>query len=306
VTIFRPIHALGHVIGRGLRGMLQAPLLQLQAITTTSICMLLLAVVCLGWTNARGIVTSWGVDVPVAVYLVDEVTDTQIEELRERLLALPEVAAAERVTPDAAMQRLARGLGEEAVRDAQWIEDVDPGVLPETIEVQLHPKADPRQAEQLADWLETLENVDEVSLAGAWVGRVDALLETMQRLAFGVALGVAFACLMIVWSTIRLSIYARRTEIEILRLVGGTPRFVRGPFVVEGVLQGAAGAAVALGVLHLVWNALQPHLAQGLSLVFAAGSLRFFDPFELAAGVGFGALVGLLGSRGAVARYARA
>jgi cell division protein FtsX len=306
VTIFRPIHALGHVVGRGLRGMLQAPLVALQSIATISICMLLLAVVCLGWTNARGIVTSWGVDVPVAVYLVDEVTDTQIEELRERLLALPEVAAAERVTPDAAMQRLARGLGEEAVRDAQWIEDIDPGVLPETIEVQLHPNADPHRAEQLADWLETLENVDEVSLAGAWVGRVDALLETMQRLALGVAFGVAFACLMIVWSTIRLSIYARRTEIEILRLVGGTPRFVRGPFVVEGVLQGAAGAAVALGVLHLIWNVLEPHLAQGLSLVFAAGSLRFFDPFELAAGVGFGALVGLLGSRGAVARYAGA
>jgi cell division protein FtsX len=298
--IVRPFHALFHVIARGLRGMLHAPLVQLLAVATTSICMLLLAVICLCWVNARGIATSWGVDVPVAVYLVDDLVDADIEDLRARLLEMPEVARAERVTAEAAMDRLARGLGE----DARWMDGIEPGVLPASIEVHLRPAADPDFAERLADRLERLEIVDEVALAGVWAGRVDAMLGTLQRLAIGVAFGVGLACLAIVWSTIRLGVYARRTEIEILRLVGGTPRFVRGPFVVEGVLQGAAGAGLALTAVHVGWAALEPHLSRGLSLVFAAGSLRYFDPFEIALGIGFGALVGFLGSRAAVACHA--
>jgi cell division protein FtsX len=280
--------------------MVQAPLAQLQSIATISICMLLLAVVALGWNNARSIVTGWGVDVPVAVYLVDDVAEADIEALRLDVLSRPGVVRAVTVTPEASMERLARGLGE----DATWIEGIDPELLPASIEVHLDDMTDPSRAEQLAASLESLAIVDEVALAGVWVGQVDALVETLERVALGVACGVALACLAIVWSTIRLSVHARRTEIEILSLVGGTPRFVRGPFVVAGIVQGAAGAALALGMLHLGWNAIEPHLAGGLSLVFAAGSLRFFDPHEIALGVSFGALVGLLGSRAAVARHA--
>jgi cell division protein FtsX len=297
----RSVHALGHVVGRGLRGMLQAPLVQFQAIATIAICMLLLAVVCLGWANARHVVTGWGVDVPMAVYLVDDVPDVDAEDLRERLLERPEVARAERVSPGVAMERLARGLGE----NADWLEGIEPEILPETIEVHLRADAEPGAAEDLAAWLATLALVDEVAIAGAWVGQVEALLDTLRRIVLGVACGVAFACLAIVWTTIRLAVSSRRTEIEILRLVGGTPRFVRGPFLVEGLIQGATGAGLALGILHLGWGVLEPHLARGLSLVFAAGSLRFFAPVEIAVGIGFGASVGLLGSRAAVARYSK-
>lgn len=297
----RPLHAFAHVVVRGLAGMFRAPLVQLLAVLTTSICMLLLAVVCLGWVNARGIVGSWGVDVPVAVYLVDDVAEADAEGLRTDLLDLPEIASAEHVTPEAAMDRLARSLGE----DARWIDGIEAGVLPASLEVHLRPDADPGFAENLADDLESLDIVDEVAVAGVWAGRVDAMLSTLQRLALGVAAGVVFACLAIVWSTIRLGIHARRTEIEILRLVGATPRFVRGSFLIEGVLQGAIGTALALGALHLGWGELEPHLARGLSLLFAAGSLRFFTPLEMAGGIGFGALVGLIGSRAAVARHAQ-
>ena len=246
-------------------------------------------------------VASWGVDVPVAVYLVDEASEDDVFALHQELRDLPEVADVELVTAEAARARLARGLGE----DARWLDEIEPGVLPASLEVHLHADTEPGWAESLAARLGPREIVDEVELAGVWVGHVDALLDTLRRLAMAVALGVTLSCLAIVWSTIRLGVYARRTEIEILQLVGGTPRFVRGPFVVEGVLQGAAGAIVALSILYYAWDALVPHLARGLSLVFAGGSLRFFDPLELGVGVGFGALVGLLGSRAAVARHAR-
>jgi cell division transport system permease protein len=110
----------------------------------------------------------------------------------------------------------------------------------------------------------------------------------------------------IVWSTIRLGVYARRAELEILRLVGGTARFVRGPFIIEGMIQGACGAALALGLLWLGFDAVHPFIEQGLSLMFAAGALHFFSPAQVGIGIACGACVGALGSRAAVARYVEA
>ena len=69
------------------------------------------------------------------------------------------------------------------------------------------------------------------------------MLATLGDLALGAAALVAFACMAIVWSTIRLAVYARRDEIHILRLVGGTARFVRGPFIVEGCCKGRSEPA---------------------------------------------------------------
>ena len=293
------IHALGYVMLRGLRGMTQAPLVQLLAVGTMSVCMLLLGAVVLVWINAQGIVRAWGIDVPMTVYLVEGADDEAIDQLAARIQALPEADAVEGVTPRMAMERLADGLGS----DETLLEGVDPSVLPATLEIELAPTAPEYFAPALAERLEQNEMVDEVAVAGSWVGKVHSMLDTLELIAVGAGLLVSLACMTIVWSTIRLGVYARRAEIQILRLVGGTTRFVRGPFVVEGMIQGALGAGTALVLLYLGFDAVRPFLERGLSLVFAAGSLQFFSPLAIGIGVLFGATVGIAGSRAAVARY---
>lgn len=293
------LYALGYVVVRGFRGMAQAPLVQLLAVATMAVCMLLLGLVVLVWVNAQGVVQSWGVDVPVTVYLVDGADDAAIDRLAERVVALPEVDSVEGISPQMAMDRLAEGLGD----DESLLEGIDAGVLPASLELELAPGVPPDFAAALAERLEESEVVDEVAVAGAWVGKVGSLLETLQQLAVGAGILVSLACMAIVWSTIRLGVYARRAEIQILRLVGGTARFVRGPFVFEGMVQGALGAGVALALLYLGFDSVRPFLESGLSLVFAAGSLEFFSPLAVVVGIGFGAAVGIAGSRAAVARY---
>lgn len=296
----RPLFSFGYVVARGVRGMAQAPAVQLLAVSTMAVCMLLLGVVMLVWSNAQGIVHAWGLDVPVTVYLVDNAEPAQVDAMAERLGALPEVTHVERVSPQEALQRLAEGLGE----DGELIDGLDPEVLPASLEIGLAPGTDPDFGQVLAEGLADQPAVDEVAVAGAWAGRAHALLRTLEDLALGAGLLVSLACMAIVWSTIRLGVYARRAELQILRLVGGTRRFVHGPFVFEGMVQGALGAAVALSILWLGFDAVQPFLERGLSLLFAGGALRFFEPQELGVGVAFGAGLGLLGARAAVARYA--
>lgn len=298
--LLRPLYSLGYVVGRGVRGMAQAPAVQLLAVGTMAVCMLLLGIVVLVWSNAQGMVRAWGLDVPVTVYLVDGADATHVDVLMERLHALPEVQEVRRVTPEQALSRLEEGLGE----DGALLDGLDPTVLPTSLEIDLVPGTDPDFGHALAERLGELPAVDEVAVAGAWAGRAHELLATLEELALGAGLLVSLACMAIVWSTIRLGVYARRAELQILRLVGGTTRFVHGPFVFEGMVQGALGAGLALGLLWLGFDAVHPFLERGLSLLFAAGALRFFGPVELGMGVAFGAALGILGARAAVARYA--
>ena len=298
----RPLYAFGYVASRGLRGMAQAPLVQLIAVATMAVCMLLLGVVVLGFTNARQVAQAWGVDVPVTIYLADDAPAEDVDALVGQLQAVPQIEAVHRVSPEQAMERLAAGVGE----GEDLLEGIDASVLPASLELELAAGVEPAWTADLSAKLDGLQIVDETAVAGAWAGRANEMISTLRQLALGAGLLVGFACMAIVWSTIRLGVYARRAEIQILRLVGGTARFVHGPFLIEGMIQGAAGAGLALTLLWLGFDAIVPYMEQGLSLMFAAGALHFFTPVEIAVGVGFGALVGALGSRAAVARYVEA
>lgn len=298
----RALRAFGHAVRRGFQGMRESPKVQLLAVSTTAVCMLLLGGVMLVWVNVQSVVMHWGIDVPLTIYLRDDVPEEELAPWVARLAALPEIERIERVEPAAAMQRLAEGLGDRP----ELLEGITPELLPATIEVFVAPAAEPGFVEALAERVREHPAVEDVALAGAWADRATRLLDTLGRLVVGVAAAVAFASVAILWSTIRLAVYARRSEIHILRLVGGTASFVRGPFLVEGACQGALGAGVALALLHLGFDALQPYLRDGLAFAFAAGSLRFFTEPELVAGILFGAGLGLLGSRAATGRYVEA
>ncbi len=294
----RQLFAMRYVTARGLRGMAQAPLVQLLAIATFAVCMLLLGTIVLVWSNARSIADRWGVDVPVTAYLVEDVTAEGTADLAARLGELPQVEQVDIVTPAQAQQRLVEGLG----GDERLLEGIEAELLPTSLEIHVR-GGDVGQSETLATELRAEPDVEDVVAAGQWAARAQSLLETLRRIAIGAAALVGFACLTIVWSTIRLAVYARRAEIQILRLVGGTSSFVHGPFVVEGLVQGTLGAAAAVTMLYFGFDAVRPMLADAFALAFAAGGLRFLAPIECAALVGFGAALGVLGSRAAVARY---
>ncbi len=298
----RALTSLVYIIARGVRGMVQAPLVQVLAMATIAVCMLLLGTVVLVWQNAQSIADRWGVDVPITVYLVDEVEPAAASELASRLATVAGVSSSETIAPELALQRLVEGLGD----DPGLLDGVDADVLPTSIEVRLADSSASDDAAVLAAQLRSEPIVEEVVVAGAWAERAEQLLATLRQVAIGAAALVGFACLTIVWSTIRLAVYARRAEIQILRLVGGTAAFVRGPFVVEGLVQGALGATLAVALLWLGFAEVGSLVADAFALAFAAGSLRFLSPPECIVLVGFGAALGVLGSRAAVARYVEA
>lgn len=204
--------------------------------------------------------------------------------------AFPEVAAVAYVSPEQALARARKELGE--------FEDVfEPGILPGSLEVRLRPGfRDPATVEAIARRLRAFRFVDDVRYGAEWVRKLYRLRTIAS--AASLALGAAFAAIavIVIGATIRMTVLARAREIAVMRLVGATDTFVRLPFLIEGIVKGVLGGGLALALTWLAARVISRQL-------FA---VEFFDPPTAAAGLVAGALLGFLGSAVSVGRHLRA
>ena len=225
------------------------------------------------------------------VFVEDGASTNDQEALHARIRTMPGVAGAEYISHEEAAEVFRQEFGEEAS-----LFD-DPTFLPSSIRIEVAPTyANPDSMSQMASAIEGWRSVDEV------VFNRDLLVRVAQnrRLisAIGIVLGVVvvLASVFLVANTIRLTIYARRLLIRTMKLVGATDRFVRRPFLVEGLLQGFIGGGAASGI---VWGLYRLFLLQ-----MDQGAVPFFLQLSLVGGlVAAGMILGWLGSYFAARRF---
>jgi cell division transport system permease protein len=290
------------LVERVLAGARDKPLIQLVAVGTIALSLLLVGVVELTALNVKKLARGWGADVQMTVYLEDGVTPQRAQKVAAALAKLPGVVGVRTVDSHEAWTRLRRSLGARA----DLLDGVEEDFLPASIEVSLKPGvAEVLRAHPAFERLRHTAGVEDVELMGNWTGRLRRLERLLSAAGWAVAALVLCACLYIVGSTIRLGVFARRDEIEIWKLVGATDGFVKAPFLVEGGLQGALGTGLAVALLYALYRLASPRVEAVLGGWLASGPLGFFAPSQLALAVGCGALLGLCGSALALGRYVR-
>jgi len=278
------------------------PLIQLVAVGTIALSLLLVGVVELTALNVQKLSRGWGGDVQMTVYLEDGVTPARAQKVAAALAKLPGVVGVRTVDAHEAWTRLRRSLGARA----DLLDGVEEGFLPSSIEVALKPGvAEVLRAHPAFERLRHTAGVEDVELMGSWAARLRDIEHLLSVGGWAVAALVLCACLYIVGSTIRLGVFARRDEIEIWKLVGATNGFVKAPFLVEGGLQGALGTGLAVALLYALFRVAAPRAEAVLGGWLASGPLGFFTPAQMALAVAFGALVGLCGSALALGRYVK-
>jgi cell division protein FtsX len=290
-------------VGRGLAGARRNPLIQMIAVGTIALSLVLVGVVALVAQNVGRLASSWGGDVQMTVYLEDGTSAERGQQIGAALGKLPGVDHVRNVDSREAYDRLRRSLGGRAA----LLDGVEETFLPASIEVALKPGvADVIRAHPAFERLRHAPGVEDVELNGDWVTRLRTVENLLRDAGLAAGFLVLCACLYIVGSTIRLGVFARRDEIEILKLVGATPGFVKGPFLVEGALQGALGTGLAVSLLYALYLLAQPRVESALSGLLAAVPLSFFGPLQIGAAIACGALLGMLGSAIALGRYVKA
>jgi cell division transport system permease protein len=290
-------------LARGIAAVRSSPLIQLVAVGTIALSLLLVGVVELGALNLNRLGASWGRSVQLRVYLDDDATPERGRQIASALTRLPGVLAVQNVSAHEAWERLKRAMGPRTDL-ADLLGGVEEGFLPASIEVTLKPGvAEMLRAHPAFERLRRTAGVADVELIGDWAGRLRAVQALVDGAAWAVGLLVLAACLYIVGSTIRLGVFARRDEIELWKLVGATNGFVKAPFLVEGALQGGLGAGLALTLLYGLFRLAAPRVEAVLGGWLAAGPLGFFSPTQIAIALAGGVLLGLAGSSLALGRY---
>ncbi len=283
---------IGYAFRRAFKGMREYRLLAGATVATVATVLLLAGTFVLLLNSLSGLLDRWGKDVQVSCYLRDDVSDDRLFELKAELEALPEVATVVYVSKDDALERFA-----DAVEGLDRIlADLDENPLPASLEIRLDAGfQEPAQVATVAERLRRPE-FEDLDYSREWVERYYTFLG-MLRLS-SVVLGALLlaAGVFLVSNTIRIAIYARREELALVALVGGTRWFARLPLLVEGGLQGTAGGLLALLLLAGLHRYAFVQLQASLGMLLPADALGFLSPAASLALVLAGSAVGLLGA----------
>jgi cell division transport system permease protein len=250
------------------------------------------------FVNLNAAINSWGDRTQIVAYIKDG--SEAPEKIREAVLSIPGVTAAEFVSKEMALKELRDELkGHEMV-----LEGVDSNPLPASVEIKVGGLyKNPGAVSTVVSRLKQMGWAEDVQFNREWIEKISGLLGFIELAAVFMGFFLAAATIFIISNTIRLAVYARKDEIEIMRLVGASDRFIKVPFFIEGVVQGFAGGVIAL-------------LITGASSYLVAANLPpYFNfivqtplpvPVIAVALIAAGVLMGVAGSLISMARFLKA
>jgi cell division transport system permease protein len=272
----------------------------LMSVGTIAIAFLALGGFLLVTTNLQRFVQQWMESAELSVYLRDDIAEVEREAVRARLAGDAAVLSVDYLSKDAALERF----GTDFPELADVTSTVGTNPFPASFEVRLRPG--PSVADHAAELSRAaiaLDGVADVQFDRRWLERVLSLIAGVRLAGLAVTVVLLLGAAFTVTAVVRLSLHARREELDIMQLVGAPMVFIRGPFVVEGLLLGGMGAILAIGALGLGVAALRSWLGAEAASLPGGQSLAFlaFSDILLLTGAGLavGALAGLVASRAA-------
>lgn len=242
--------------------------------------------------NLERLGTEWSNAAELSVYLKDDITAAERRAVETVLAPSDLVAAHESVSKAEALARFKQTFGDLAAA----VDGVGSNPLPASLEVRLRPGPGVSAAvDSLGARLRTLAGVADVRYDRQWLTRVLSAINIIRGVGLVLGSVLAIAAALTVANVVRLALYARREELDIMNLVGAPQAFVRGPFVMEGVLQGGIGAVVALLALGAAFLALRGRYLLPLAAALNLSSIHFLPVGLCVVVVAGGMVVGCLG-----------
>lgn len=214
--------------------------------------------------------------IALKVFLFNDVEQSEVNALQDRIEAVQHVDTVEYVSPAAALKVL-----EQRLQDKNVLQEIRRNPLPPSFNVNLD---DPDNLESVQTALsppdatgkpQPVSGAIEEIVTGSETEQIREVTGALKILLVAIAVLLAIASLFLVGNTIRLSIYARRREVEVMQLVGATNWFIRWPFVIEGIVVGLTGAAIAVGILLVGKTIIVDPLSENLALIENLNTIAF-------------------------------
>ena len=257
------------------------------SISTVAVSLLVLGMFLMIFLNTNNLAQYLENQVQISVYMQDSATDKELASVKDKLTKMPGVVKVSQVNKQQALERFKKRLGDqEQLLNSLGKENP----FPNSFEVQVD---NPDRIKVLTPQIGQLPKVETAKFGQEVVEHLFQLTKILRLGGIVLVVFLAMATLFIISNTIRLTVFARRKEVIIMKYVGATDWFIRWPFLLEGMTLGFFGAVVAFVLINSIYASLLDRIHATLAflpLLPTSPLLLYVDLFLLTAGTGIGAL----------------
>jgi cell division transport system permease protein len=250
--------------------------------------------------NLNGFLTSWSQHVQLVIYLDDDISLSRKNNLEDLFKSNSEIQSFEEVSKERAWQEFKLN---QASNDNLKL---DLGFNPLPASYKIHFKVSEKQSiyiSEFAGQIRAEKGVESVEYGEEWIERFEKFMVFCRVFLLGIGCLLALGLILIISNTIRLSIYSRQEEIELMLLIGATPNFVKIPFLLEGVLQGLTGSLVSLGFMGVIYTYLKSEFQPSIDSLARGMDFQFISQPFLLLLVGSSVLIGFIASYISIYQY---
>ncbi|MDF2608450.1 MAG: ftsX [Bacillales bacterium] len=244
VTTAMKLRTIARHLKEGLKNVGRNGWMTFASVSAVTVTLLLLGVFLVVMLNINNFGKNLEEDVEIKVYVDLTATDEQLRELGETIRDIPGVSQLRYSSKDEELKNLINSLGDQG---KAWSMFEQENPLHNAYFVKT---SDPRETSKVAERLKTLDFVSEVKYGEAEIKRLFKVVDISRNVGMGLVLGLSFTAMFLISNTIKITIFARRREIEIMKLVGATNWFIRWPFIIEGLLLGVFGAVTPIALIY--------------------------------------------------------
>ena len=249
--------------------------------------------------NVNSVITQIESQQGIQIFIEEDATDADIETLGNQIRAINGVNRVTFVSKEDALNSMKTTLGDESLFEG-WDEE---NPFPASYFVTL---TDLSLNDEVQSQINKLDNVDEIESENTTINRLQSLANGIQITTVIILVLLIIISIFIISYTIKLTVHARRKEISIMKYVGATNSFIRGPFIVEGIIIGVISAIITLVILGLAYNAVMGKIGDSILIQeMGFGLLSFSEMFYLVLTVYLvlGVGIGVLGSSISMRKY---
>lgn len=263
---------------KAIRDIRQNVFLNLASIATIALTVMIVGGMLFFYINAGAILSSWVRGIRIMAYLHPGLDENAVKTLSKTLSRFSGVGEVRFISRDEALGMMKKMMENQA----SIFEDLSENPLPDAFEIQMQQDekgltGDLNHYREIAKKIAELPEIKEVEYAGAWLRRFASVVELFRLAGYFLAGMVIVAGIFFVGNTIRLILYNRREEVEIMRFVGASDAFIHTPFFIQGMVQGLMGSLAGIFFLFVLYRYISLHGLSMLGAEDAMGGLSFLE-----------------------------
>jgi cell division transport system permease protein len=292
---------LSFIFQRVRRNISTSPYLHLATTATIAFSLLIIGAFGLVYVNINNLIRSWQDNIRVVAYLSDELPEGSRSPLQQRLARLYGVGDIRYISKDDAMDRLKRQMKHRL----SLLEGLRENPLPASFEIRLVQGWQSwNRLDPLVDQIKAFPEIEDVECGQAWLRRFSQFIAFFKLASLIIGVLIVATTVFVCTNTIKLTLYTKRQELDIMRLVGATDAFIQTPFYIQNLIEGLLGGLIAVGVLFGTYRLFISRV-QSPHLLLSSGEITFLSLTACGVLLSVGMLMGWLGFYLSVKQFLR-